>query len=662
MLRLTVMAQTRQLAAIMFTDIEGYTATMQQDEEKAIRLKNRHRQILQSRHQEFNGRIIQYYGDGTVSIFNSAVQAVQCALEMQKEFCTGSRVPVRMGLHMGDIIFDDDDQIFGDGVNLASRIESLGVAGSVLLSDKVYNEISNHPELSSVSVGIYHFKNVERPVEVYALNNRSITVPKPFSLKGKTDQQKTAVFNRQEKKLPAKSIAVLPFINMSNDPDQEYFSEGVAEEILNSLSNIKNLQVAGRSSSFHFKSQDMDLRQIGQKLGVGAVLEGSVRKHGQRLRVTVQLTNVEDGFRLWSEKYDRNMDDLFAVQDEIAMAITEKLKVTLMDRDRTKMTRNHRQNREAYELYLKGRFYTNRRGASIITGIQCFKMAIELDPNFALAHTGYADANLMAAFYGLVPAGQVIQKAKESAERALELDPQSCEPYCSLGCYYGCFDWNWEAAEKNFRKSIEINPRYTQAHYWYASLFLVWVSGDFPEAERHARIAVDLEPLSAICYGMYGSVLHTVGKFREALEFCTKGAELDAYSFVSYLFKGWSFLSLKRYDEAVVTFEYLMKISNRHHFAHNSVVIAYWLKGEKEKARSIMNDLKERLVKEYIAYAVTGLAAAYLGDLDDAFVYFERALVDRDPMMLSLKYEHWVPDNMKADPRYGRLLEKIGFP
>lgn len=655
------MAQTRQLAAIMFTDIEGYTAAMQHDEQKALLLKNRHRQVLQLRHQEYNGRIIQYYGDGTVSIFYSAVEAVQCALAMQREFCTGNKVPVRIGLHIGDIIFDED-QIFGDGVNLASRIESLGIAGSVLLSDKVYHEISNHPELNTIAVGTYQFKNVERPVEVYALNDKRIVVPRPYSLKGKTETPRPPVFQKPEKKVLGKSIAVLPFVNMSNDPDQEYFSEGVAEEILNSLSNIKNLQVAGRSSSFHFKSQNMDLRQIGQKLGVGTVLEGSVRKHGQRLRVTVQLTNVEDGFRLWSEKYDRNMDDLFAVQDEIAMAITEKLKVTLMEKDRTKMTRNHRQNREAYELYLKGRFYTNRRGASIITGIQCFKMAIDLDPSFALAHTGYADANLMAAFYGLVPAGQVIHKAKESAEKALQLDPNSCEPYCSLACYYACFAWNWQEAEKNFRKSIEINPRYTQAHYWYASLFLVWVTGDFAEAERHGRLAVDMEPLSAICYGMYGSVLHTTGKYQEALEVCNKGTELDAYSFVSHLFKGWALISLQRYDEALTTFEHLMNISNRHHFAHNSLVIALWLKGEKEKARVSMNELKERLVKEYIAYAVTGLAASYLGDLDDAFVYFERAFVDRDPMMLSLKYEHWVPDNLRADPRFGTLLQKIGYP
>ena len=173
---------------------------------------------------------------------------------------------------------------------------------------------------------------------------------------------------------------------------------------------------------------------------------------------------------------------------------------------------------------------------------------------------------------------------------------------------------------------------------------------------------MELEPLSAICHGMYGSILHTTGKYREAMEMCRKGTELDGYSFVSHLFKGWSLLSLQRYEEAVMVFEHLMNISNRHHFAHNSLVIAWCLKGEKEKARIIMKDLKERLVKEYIAYTVTGLAAAYLGDVDEAFEYFERAYIDRDPMMLSLKYEHWVPPALRNDPRFQQLLDRIGFP
>ena len=301
------MGQHRQLAAIMFTDIEGYTAIMQQSEQKAIGLKDRHREILQKEHQQFSGHIIQYYGDGTLSVFQSAVQAIQCALAMQQAFCQVPYVPVRMGLHIGDIIFDDN-QIFGEGVNLASRIESLGVAGSVLISDKVNDEISNHPELKTVSVGVYQFKNIIREVEVFALDHEGLVKPVANSLAGKTEEKKESSLQRAKKnirQIQDKSIAVLPFVNMSNDPEQEYFSDGVAEEILNSLSNLKDLKVAGRTSSFQFKGKNIDLREIGEKLDVSTVLEGSVRKQGNFLRVTVQLINVDDGFHLWSEKCQR---------------------------------------------------------------------------------------------------------------------------------------------------------------------------------------------------------------------------------------------------------------------------------------------------------------------------------------------------------------------
>src|SRR5258706_4327857 len=306
------MLQSRQLAAIMFTDIEGYTAIMQQDEKKALLLKDRHRFIVESEHKKFNGSIIQYYGDGTLSIFTSAVQAVECALIMQQFFCQQPNVPVRIGLHVGDIIMNDGD-IFGDGVNLASRVESLGMAGCVLISDKVNDELRNHPELKTLSMGSYQFKNIAREVEVFALDHEGVIKPVPDSLKGKTVEKKQPVSNQHF--LLKKSIAVLPFVNMSNDPEQEYFSDGMAEEILNSLSHLKNLNVAGRTSTFQFKGKNIDLRQLGKKLGVNTVLEGSVRKHGNRLRVTAQLINVEDGFHLWSERYDREIDDILAIQD-----------------------------------------------------------------------------------------------------------------------------------------------------------------------------------------------------------------------------------------------------------------------------------------------------------------------------------------------------------
>ena len=335
---ISVMSQHRQLSAILFTDIEGYTSLMQQSEQKAIMMRDRHRQVIQQEHKEFNGRVIQFTGDGTLSTFKSLVEAVKCALCMQQQFLQEPHVPVRMGLHIGDIIFNDQD-IFGDGVNIASRIESLGVAGSILISDKANEELHNHPSLKTVSVGMYQFKNVKRAVEVFALNHEGLVKPAPDSLTGKTQEKQTAGETQKKheldgqavKNIPVKSIAVLPFLNIGNDPDQEYFSDGIAEEIINSLTNLKDLKVAGRTSSFKFRDNDLDLNELGKRLLVSTVLAGSVRKQGNRVRITAQLVNIEDGYQLWSEKYDREMDDVFAIQDDIAMAITKKLKLTLTE-------------------------------------------------------------------------------------------------------------------------------------------------------------------------------------------------------------------------------------------------------------------------------------------------------------------------------------------
>jgi len=292
----------RQLAAIMFTDIEGYTATMQHNEQQAIQWRMKHKEILEEQHRQFQGRIIQFYGDGTLSIFSSAVNAVACALTMQQHFQQSPLVPVRIGLHSGDVVFDEE-QIFGDGVNITSRIESLGVAGSVLLSEKIRDEIGNQPEFKTVSLGTYLFKNVKRKLEVFALDHPGMIVPPPNSLKGKLEPKAGNQLPKKKKLPPGnfeKSIAILPFVNLSNDPEQEYFSAGVGEEILNSLSKLTDLKVASRSSSSQFNSRNINLDEVREKLGVKTALQGSIRKQGRRLRLTVQLTNLENGFNLWS--------------------------------------------------------------------------------------------------------------------------------------------------------------------------------------------------------------------------------------------------------------------------------------------------------------------------------------------------------------------------
>ena len=395
---------------------------------------------------------------------------------------------------------------------------------------------------------------------------------------------------------------------------------------------------------------------------MSTVLEGSVRKQGNKLRVTAQLVSVEDGFHLWSEKYDSNIDDIFAIQDKIALSITEKLKVTLLENEREKITESYTQNTKAYELYLKGRFHLNKRGPGILTAMQCFQEAIDTDPDFALPYVGCADANLLLATYGLAPPKLVSPRAKQAAERALQLNPFLCEPYCSLGYYYLYYEYNWAEAKKNFLKSIELNPQYCQAHSWYGWNYLACVEGKFDEAEKHGHILIKLEPLSATYYGFYSLILHIAGKFKEALAVCKMGIELDATSFLCFLNEGNIYITMHKYDEAIHSYEAAMKISNRHHFIVNGLIWTYCLKGDYEKARILMNELKERSANEYIASTFTAFSAAYLGDLDEAFDLLEAAYDNRDPILLILKYENWGPVAFRNDPRFEKILDKIGLP
>ena len=471
---------------------------------------------------------------------------------MQKE----PVVPLRIGMHTGDVIIEENN-IYGDGVNIASRMESFAIPGSIFISGKAYDDIKNQKDIQTISLGKYVFKNVKEPQEIFAVSNEGIKTPVGNNLEGKGEKV-------AEKKNIEKSIAVLPFANMSNDPEQEYFSDGMAEEILNSLAHLKDLKVAGRTSSFQFKGKNIDLREVGDKLGVSTVLEGSVRKQGNRIRITAQLINVDDGFHLWSERYDRDYDDIFAIQDEIALAITEKLKITLLEKDRELITKTPTQNTEAYELYLKGRFYLARRGPFILTAIEYFRKAIELDPDFSLGYAGYADANFISAFYSLLPGSKVMHIGKQAAETAIKLDPSLCEPYASLGFYYTALIWDWAEGKKYFSKSIELNPGYATGHYLFGLYYYAWVMGIFELADEHCRTAVKLEPLSAIAHAIYSGVLIAGTKFEEALAVAKAGAELDANSFLCNRSIEMCYRSLKKYKEAIESAEHLIKISKRH--------------------------------------------------------------------------------------------------
>ncbi len=645
------MPQSRQLAAIMFTDIVGYTTLMGEDEEKAFLLLSRNRLVQKPQIEKYGGKWIKELGDGVLATFSTVTDAVNCACSILKACEQEEGLQLRIGIHQAEVVFENND-VFGDGVNITSRLQSIAPVGGICISETVKNNIANHKEWQTNFLGRETLKHVKEPMMIYeVVVNGAIAVV--------TAQDQDGSF--ANKMVNDKSIAVLPFVNMSNDPDQEYFSDGMAEEILNSLSHLKNLKVAGRTSSFQFKDKNVDLREIGQKLNVRTVLEGSVRKQGNRLRITAQLVNVEDGFHLWSERYDREMDDIFAIQDEIALVITEKLKITLLQNDRARITKNVTQNIEAYELYLRGRYFLNKR--FLIQSLEQFKEAIKLDHDFAKAHAGLADTYIILGTYNIFPSNDVMPKAKLAAEAALQIDPSMCEPYCSLGLYYAAYEWNWMEAKRNFLKAIDINPNYTQTYIWYGHYYLTWVEGKIEEGKSMIDVAISQEPLSALGYSSKFPNSFAAGDFDEAFDFAKKGVELDPDSYITQRIMGMAYMLTKNYDKAEASLLYARLISKGILMSLVDLIVLYVTQGSSDKALAIMVDIRALLKEEkYISPLLMSCALAELGQIEEAIPWLEKAYEEHDAALYVMKHYPWIPANLKENRRFQIIQEKMNFP
>jgi adenylate cyclase len=651
LLQSDLMSQSRQLAAIMFTDIVGYTALMSDDEQEAFELLNKNRFLQKPLIEQYGGKWIKELGDGVLATFSTVTDAVNCACSIIKGCEPINGLKLRIGIHQAEVVFENND-VFGDGVNIASRLQSVAPIGGICISEAVRNNVANRKEIKTRFLREESLKHLKEPIRIHEIIlDTTDTLPHPAA----------SVYKEPREVASAKSIAVLPFINMSNDPEQEYFSDGMAEEILNSLSHLKDLKVAGRTSSFQFKGKNIDLREVGEKLGVSTVLEGSVRKQGNKLRITAQLINVEDGFHLWSEKYDRNMDDIFAIQDEIALAITENLKVILLEKEKAIITKSLTQNTEAYELYLRGRFYLNKR--LLFQSLEQFKKAVEIDPAFAKAHAGLADAYIILGFYNFLPAKEVMPKAKQEADAALLLDDSLCEPYCSLGLYYTSFEWNWPEARKNFLRSLQLNPRYTQSHIWFGHYYLTWVEGKFEEGEKHLDIAIELEPFSSITYLTQFAIALTAGKYDQVFHLARQGFELDPDSMISNRIMGLAYLHNKQYAEATGYLEFASKLSNHAAFNQVDLINLYTTKGSLEQARDVMDDLKIKLKEgKYVSSCIMSFASGFLGDLDEAMNWLEKAYDQHDAYLCILKYYPFMPAKLRQDRRFTSFLNKMNFP
>jgi len=464
---------------------------------------------------------------------------------------------------------------------------------------------------------------------------------------------------RKEKERRVPSIAVLPFANMSTDAEQEYFCDGMAEEIINALTHIENLHVVARTSAFAFKGQNVDIRDIGRKLDVEHVLEGSVRKAGNRLRITSQLIKVADGYRLWSERFDRELDDVFAIQDEISLAIVEKLKVQLLGEDKAKIVKRYTEDPEAYNLYLKGLYFLNKlTEEGTHRGLEYFQKSIEKDPEFALAYLGIADTFANIGVLSLMPANEAFSKAREMLEIALQIDSTLYQAHSVLALIAFWYDWNWKEAEHQFEEALAHNPGYANAHFWY--VWYLTAMGRFDEAITESKIAQELDPLLPLYYAGAITIYAFAGRFDEALEQFHKAIELDPNSGLAHFHMGNAYRIQKKYDEAANTFQKAIEFTTGLGWAEMSLAGIYALQGKRDKATQILEEFLEQKKKRYISSFCIAATYNYLGETDKTFEWLEKAYQERDNLMPLLNI--WDAfENLRDDSRFRALLKKTGF-
>ena len=668
------MSQSRQLAAIMFTDIAGYTSLMEKDEQKAIELLKINRELQKSNIEKYRGRWIKEMGDGVLASFSTVTDAVMCAGAIQKASEKIPELKLRIGIHLGEVVFENND-VFGDGVNIASRLQALAPVGGIFVSEAIYKNVINKKEIFSEFIREEILKNVSASVKIYEVKvelnqnsqNESSTDFNKTSRLTLTTKKKiglsigivlaiglliTYIFLKPKQVTPTstiasteKSIAVLPFVNMSNDPQQEYFSDGLSEELINMFTKIPGLKVIGRTSSFAFKGKNEDLRTIGQKLGVEYLLEGSVRKSGNKIRITTQLIKVDEGTHLWSETFDKEMTDIFKVQDQISSSVSGALRLTILASDKPLHQTNV--NTDAYNDFLQGKYYYETNGPNgNLNAMKYFKEAIAKDSTFSLPWTYLS----MIIWRGTTNAGQPeFKEAKEASLRALQLDPSSGIATINIAEF--------------------LDNEY-----------------DFQNALEKIEQALKLEPENPYVLRNAGRFYTLLGRKEESIKLCKKAMEIDPIQTTSlfYLIRAYYYAEYyneaydlgKNYDKSellnldLVTTNLIIQLSSQEESRKiierfpvslfqlygNTIINFKW--GKKKESNELLNQfIKKYPEEEY----VISVAYARLDMNDKAIDWLEKAYKSgsRD-----LTYINVDPafKGIRNNVRFQKLLQLMNFP
>jgi adenylate cyclase len=606
----------RRLTAILAADVVGYSRLMTIDEAGTLAaLKSLQKNLVNPKISEHNGRTFKLTGDGMLIEFPSVVSAVACAVDIQsalrKRNATeaAARIEFRIGVNLGDIIVEEGD-IFGDGVNVAARLESIAPIGGIAVSQSVRDHVGKRLDLAFEDMGERRLKNIEAPIRVY-----SISIDRPSS-----DGAASAGQERP-------SIAVLPFVNMSGDPEQEYFSDGITEDIITDLSKVSGLFVVARNTVFTYKGKTAEVQEVAKHLGVNFVLEGSVRKAGSRVRVTGQLINGKDGGHVWADRYDRDLTDIFAIQDEITHAIVEQLKVKLLPQEKKNIAQAPTDNVEAYTYYLRGRQFMQRHSrANYQLARRMFARAVELDPLYARAYAGIADCDSFLFLHYQLPAG--VDSILATSGKALSLDDRVAEAHASRGLALS-LGKRYEESTEEFEKAIALDPNSFEAHYFYARACVTQGKLELaaPLFERAAENKPD--DYQSLC--LLIQVYRSLGRPRESESAARRGIE-------------------RAKNELMIHPE-----NARPAYLGAAALVAV---GEKEQAREWASRALSIDPDDVLTQYNIACVYSQMGDIEQAFDLLERLLPNAGQELRRgwIKHDSDL-DPLRSHPRYQKILE-----
>ena len=635
----------RRLAAVMFTDIVGFTALTQSNESQAMEVLERHNRLLRPFFPKFHGKEVKVMGDSFLVEFESALDALRCATEIQSylhDYNLSSRdewkVKLRIGIHLGDVIHRADD-VFGDAVNIASRIEPIAEPEGICISEQVYDQVRNKSPWPLIKLAPRDLKNVQFPIDVYR-------VAMPW-------EQPAVV---EAAPYPTNRIAILPFASFSLDPNDGFLADGMTDEIISTVSGISGLSVISRTSVMGYKGTTKKVKEIGRELEVGSVLEGSFRKAGNRMRVTTQLIDVAGDKHLWAQSYERNMDDVFEVQSDVAKQVADALRVKILSPEMERIEKKPTESTTAYTLYLKGRYLWNKRGLEDMKkALEYFEQAVKEDPGFALGYVGQADCCLTLRDNWRIDLAGNLEKAEKLVAKALELDSGLAEAHATRGLML-FQEYNLRQAEDELRKAIELKPSYAMAHMWY--FLLLHERSLWDESLEQIEKTLELDPLSPVANANHGGFYLHKKEYGKALGLFKRAAELGSPGAHGQM--AWTYGMMKMHDdmkrECATQVELLHDTYPLMRVAADTL-IAY-LEDDKQTVRRILPELEAHLDEASVdAYNIAGFYF-YLGENDRGFEWLEKSYSRREGSILEIRVDDLL-DGIRTDPRYLDFLRRL---